>query len=838
MHAWQRERKALKPDSKCAVDADAPGHTHRRLVLVAAAVFVAGAVLATHWPVLSAQALSFDDGQFLTDNPLVRNPSWTSAGRFFGEVLEPSTVDGYYLPLSMVSLMLDYAAGGRPENLRPFHRTSLALHVANTVLIMVLLYSLFGQAVPAALVSLLFGVHPLTVEPVAWIGERKTLLAAFFALWCMILFVRYARRGGRTWLLAALVMYLLAVMSKPTAVPLVVLLLLIDHWPLRRLTLRTTIEKAPFFLLAGISAIITWISHSQTAGIQVPGQDSPLRVPLTMCHLIVFYLHKIVWPAHLTSAYPLPEPLSMSNPTVVLGVIGTVILVVLLVLSLRWTRALLTGWLIFLVAILPTLGLVQYSWVTASDKYVYLPSIGVLLILAWLMRWVWSVGAGASRPVVRRGGVLLLIVLLAAAETLGTQHYLRRWQDTEGLFRHMIRFAPRALMPHYDLAHCLQSQGRLAEAKEEYGTALRINPFHADSHNNLGLVLSREGQVEDAVLHYEQALRANPDYAAVLVNLGNALVLVDRLDEAMVHHNKARGIAPNDPRTHNALGSTLFRRSKLDQAVGSFREALRLDVQYAEAYKNLGQALAAQEDLEGAMESYQQALELDPRDADVLNNYGVVLFRTGDVEGAIAAYRRALRVNPGHEDSIGNLTGVLLRLGKIDQATREAQAFVATNPRQSRVWNNLGDLLFEQEKLIEAADAYRAAVQGDPDNAEAHANLGVTLAMRGKFADAVREYRVVLRLHPRDASTHNNLGAALMELGQLEESVAHFRTAVQLKPDYAAAHYNLGCALAALGRSVEAGEAFRAALRIDPSDRTAREQLEAIEASQRKNASE
>src|SRR5262245_24130342 len=159
----------------------APGAMRPWLQLGLALMLVGSLVAAVHWPVLGSQAQSLDDPMFVTFNPLVTNPGWTSVGRFFGEVLHPSSVAGYYLPLSMTSLMLDYAAGGRPDDLRVFHRTNLALHVLNTLLLVLILYRLFGALVPAALASLLFGLHPLTVEPTAWVGERKTLLATCFA---------------------------------------------------------------------------------------------------------------------------------------------------------------------------------------------------------------------------------------------------------------------------------------------------------------------------------------------------------------------------------------------------------------------------------------------------------------------------------------------------------------------------------------------------------------------------------------------------------------------------------------------------------------------------------
>jgi hypothetical protein len=215
-----------------------PSKTVLLAILIAC---VCTAVIAVHWPALSAQALSFDDNEYLADNTLVKSPSWLSAWKFLSQVLEPSTVRGYYQPLAMISLMFDYSLGGRVENLLPFHRTSLALHAANTALIIVLLYLLFGNVWIAAAVGLLFGLHPMTVETIPWVGERKTLLAAFFALWSFIFYLRYthARKAGAkiqspvnrsTWgfYIACLFFYLLALMSKPTSTPLPFLMLLLD----------------------------------------------------------------------------------------------------------------------------------------------------------------------------------------------------------------------------------------------------------------------------------------------------------------------------------------------------------------------------------------------------------------------------------------------------------------------------------------------------------------------------------------------------------------------------------------------------------------------------------
>ena len=293
------------------------------LLGLAAAVVVVVAI--TFWPVLDAQAISLDDHQFLVRNPLVQNPSWASVQRFFAEVRKPTTVQGYYLPLSMTSLMLDYARGGRPDHLLPFHQTALALHLLNTLLVILLLYLLFGQVGAAALIGLLFGVHPLMVEPLAWVGERKTLLAATFAFASIVLYVAHARRPRRCAYVLSLLAYVAALLSKPTAVPLPAMLLLIDYWPLRRLSPRGLLRLAPFFVLGGLFAIVTISSHSATASIQIGGA-APAAWPLLLCYLLPFYLAKIVWPAGLTSVYAAPDPLSIFNPIILVSTIANLLL--------------------------------------------------------------------------------------------------------------------------------------------------------------------------------------------------------------------------------------------------------------------------------------------------------------------------------------------------------------------------------------------------------------------------------------------------------------------------------------------------------------------------------
>jgi Flp pilus assembly protein TadD len=517
--------------------------TNGRIGLLACLiVIVCAAVVATHWSALSAEAMMFDDEQYLSMNPLVQNPSWASVRQFLTEVLEPSTVEGYYQPLTMISLMVDYALGGRDDNLMPFHRTSIALHAANTALVIVLLYLLFGQAWIAAGVGLLFGLHPMTVETISWVGERKTLLAAFFTLWCLILYVRFVRRNKQWTYIICLLMYVLALMSKPTSIMLPVLMLVLDYWPLGRWKKEAIEEKMLFFVVGGIFAVITFVSQRRTAIAVVPGLQSLNGILLTLCHNIIFYLYKIVWPANLSPYYPYPEPLGLSKPMVLAGVIGTCILAHLLVTTLRWTRGVLAGWLFFFLAILPTMGVIRFSIVIAANKFAYLPSTGLLMIVVLLLGWFCR-GVG-KMIMVRRITAVIAVVILAGAEAVATRRHLAHWHSTAGLYEYMLALAPNAAPLHVGLGLALEKRGSRDEAISHYRRALELKSDYAIAHNNLGNALLAEGELDEAIRHYRWVLQSSPDQPEAYNNLGFALAKKGRFEDAISYYKKALEIEP------------------------------------------------------------------------------------------------------------------------------------------------------------------------------------------------------------------------------------------------------------------------------------------------------
>jgi len=641
----------------------------------------------THWPALSARAMSFDDNMYLTENQLVRNPGLTSARRFLTEILEPSSVRGYYQPLTMISLMADCAAGAGPENLMPIHRTSLIFHAANTALIIVLLYILFGRPVIAAAVGLLFGVHPLTVELVAWVSDRKDLLATFFTLWCFIFYVFYARKQRLRFLAGSFAMYVLALMSKPTSVPVPILLLVMDFWPLRRLRWKVLPEKLPFFAAAGVFAVVTVISQARTALVVMPGEAGYdfARLPLIICHNTIFYLHKIIRPVNLSLFYPFPEPFGFYSPLVLAGVIGSLILAGLLVLSLRWTKVAVVGWLFFIIAILPTMNLIKFTKVIAADRYVYFPSLGLLMLLAAFLIWLFD-RAAVKRRDVTAVIVFCVVIILACGEAAATRRYLFYWADSAGFFRHLLTIAPDAPQVHKALAYILarrvvaaQPRANPDEAVAHYKKALELRPNDLQAMNNLGDLLMFLGRFDDAVGYFHQALQLNPDYLPARNNLSNALQLQGKTGEAVENYLYALKLAPDSADIHYNLANALYSIGKTADAVKHYKLALKTEPDDVSARCNLADTLRGQGKIDGAIEQYRLALQIEPDNVAALNGLAWVLvdnqqLKPDDPGNAVALAGRAAELTAYENPVILNtLARAYAADGQLDMAKRTAQ---------------------------------------------------------------------------------------------------------------------------------------------------------------------
>ena len=616
---------------------------------LAVVVVIVGLV---HAPALTAKAVCYDDLRHVRRNPLVQNPSLSSARKIFAEVLEPST-GGYYKPLSIFTLMLDRARADGPDDVAPFRYTSWGLHLANTVLIGLLLYVLFGRPIPAVLIALLFGVHPLTVESIPWMAERKNLLAAFFSLTALLVYCRYVRRPGGGWYAAVTGLLILALLSKPTATPLPVLLLVLDYWPLRRLSRKTVLEKIPWLVIAAGFAVITMISQSASATFETPDEQTAGPLPLAIVHNLGFYLLKIVYPHPLSAHYPIPEPFALTNAAVFGRVVAALVVIAGVLVSWRRARALVAGFAFFVIAILPTLGVIGFTHVLVADRFVYLPAVGLCLIGAWALGGLWSRPLKRGSLSVRRAAIVVVMVALAGGCSLVTRQYLTVWQNGESFYRHMLVLAPDVGLLHRGLDAALRQQGgidqELGRLEQQCRDQLAARPADPALYNQLANVLMRQQRLDEAKHHFEQVIRYAPDHLAAHLNLG-AILLGQRDFAAAINHLQ-RALQLDPPPSdaaylHNNLGVAFLEQGQVDQAIEHFEQALAFDSKYEMAHGNLANALVKKDRLDEAAEHYRRSLQLKPRQAATRVNLARVLARQGQRDQAVEHYQEALAIQP------------------------------------------------------------------------------------------------------------------------------------------------------------------------------------------------
>jgi tetratricopeptide (TPR) repeat protein len=672
---------------------------------IALALFLA--TVALYAPVGRFDFTNFDDPEYVTRNIHVRGgvtPQGLKWALTSGEAAN-------WFPVTRLSHMLDGQLFGLRSGLH--HLTSVCWHALAAVLLFAFLARATHARWPSAWVAFLFALHPLHVESVAWVAERKDVLCAsfwFLALWA---YVRYAERPGRGRYLLVLLLFCLGLMAKPMIVTLPFLLLLLDAWPLRRISRAAVLEKIPFFALAGGSAIATYlVQHASGAVKEVARLPVGLRIENAVVSCAIYCL-KMVWPAGLAVFYPYPS--SFAWWIVAAAGLAVAIITVLALRSFRSAPYLATGWIWYLVTLAPVIGLVQVGAQARADRYMYVPMVGLAIMLAWgaadlARRW-----AAAARPI---AAAAIATCLAAAALSAGQ---IGHWRNSETLFQHALDVTTENYLAEHNLGSHLLDTGRLSEATTHLEAALRIRPDSAEARSDLASALARTpGRLPEAIAEYQAAIR----------------------------------LLPNSAILHNNLGAALAQfPERLPEAIREYRAALRIDPDYAEAHNNLASALAQTPDgLPEATAEYQAALRVNPDYAEAHHNLGLTLAGIpGRLADAIAEYQAALSIRPDYAEAHYNLGIAFSKTGgRLPEAAAQFETALRLKPDYAEAHNNLGVTLSQMPgRLSEAIAHFQAALRIQPDYADAHYNLGVALSqIPGRLPEAIAELEAALRLKP------------------------------------------------------------------------------------------
>jgi tetratricopeptide (TPR) repeat protein len=635
---------------------------------------------AVYAPVRHFDFVNFDDPEFVRDNPHVRN-GLTPEGLTWAFT---SGESANWFPVTRLSHLLDAQLFGMRAG--PHHISSVLFHGLAALLLFAFLRRATGVRWPSAFVAFLFAVHPLHVESVAWVAERKDLLCTLFWFLALLAYVRYTERPGAGRYLLVLLPFALGLMAKPMIVTLPFVLLLLDVWPLRRPP--GIWEKIPFFALSAAGAIVTYVvqQHSGAVGVLAAfpfGQ----RVENAVVSYVV-YIAKMLWPTRLAAFYPYPSDIPLWQAGLAAAALAGISILVLR--SFRAYPYLAVGWLWYLGTLAPVIGLVQVGAQARADRYMYVPMVGLSIMLAW----------GVADLVRRRPRARPAAAVLAAAACLCcavlAAAQVQHWRNSESLFEHALAVTGGNYVAHNNLGTALEEiPGRLPEAIAHYQSALRINPDSAEAHNNLGNAWAQlPGRLPEAIAQYEAALRIRPTYAAAHLNLGTVLMRTPgRLPDAIAEYHAAVRLGPNNAEAHNDLGRALAQLpGRLPEAIAEYRAALGADPNYAEAHNNLGNALAQFPGcLPEAIGEYQAALRAKPDYAEAHYNLAVSLGEAGRTPEAIGEYEAALRAKPDYEEAHYNLGVTLAKAGRLPEALAhfDAALRISPNPDVQRLVDRL-----------------------------------------------------------------------------------------------------------------------------------------------------
>ena len=664
----------------------------------------------------------FDDTRYILENPHVQQGISLSSIKW----AFTSTLCSNWHPLTWLSMMLDWMLfGTKPWG---YHLTNLLIHIANTILLLLLLNRLTsrlsskqaGSFWRSSFVAALFALHPLHVESVAWAAERKDVLSTLFAFTAIWAYVRYAEKPNFLRYGLVFLLFALGLMAKPMLVTLPIILLLMDYWPLRRFpapqkprtkhqapsskhqalsTMNLVLEKIPLLALSAGSSFMTYFAQRQGGAVMDLARYSLGARLGNALVSYVRYIGKMFWPGGLAVYYPY-------NPIPTWEIAGACLILAAIsigVFRARKSRPYLAwGWQWYIITLIPVIGIVQVGGQSMADRYTYMPLIGLFAIVAWTIPERWGdgvMGRWGEKLIVPLGMLTLGVLMVCTFLQVGY------WKSDLILFEHAA-----AVTKNNTVALC-----------------------------DVGLMLAREGKLKESFEQLSKALEINPDCFDAHVNIANTLILMGRKDEALDHYRKALEIRPRNPKAMLGMANLLVAREGLDAAIARYDDILQTSPNDADTHYNLGLALHAKGENEEAASHFRGAVEIKPRFAEAYFQLGSILAGQGYLDEAIAQFREAIGIKPDYADAYCSLGRALAGKGQIDEAVENCRKAVQLNPNSAMYHHNLGSALDAKGMTGEAMDEYRQAIRLQPNLASSHNSLAVALYYQGKYAEAWRE---------------------------------------------------------------------------------------------------
>ncbi|MCE9557017.1 MAG: tetratricopeptide repeat protein [Planctomycetes bacterium] len=694
-------------------------------------VWVGSAVVLLATTLLAYQP-AWHGGILWDDEAHITKPELRSASGLWRIWFEPGATQQYY-PLTCSVFWLQYRQW--QDNTLGYHLVNVVLHVTVALLLVAVLQRLGAPG--AWLAGVIFALHPVQVESVAWITELKNVLSGVFYLSAALTYLYFDERRRPMYYAMAAAFFFLALMSKTVTATLPAALLVVFWWKRGRLEWRRDVlPLLPFFLAGLISGLFTaWVEHKFVGAGGSEYEFTFVERGLIAGRVIWFYLSKLCWPTNLMFMYPRWQVSQKVwwqylFPLCVLGLLTA------LWLLRRRTRAPLAAVLFFCGTLFPALGFFNvypFRYSLVADHFQYLASIGIITLFAA------TVARLVGRLRVNQLAMLLIsaAIIIGVASPLGilTRRQCRQYVDVETLYRETLSLNPTCWLFLNNLGNLERNDGRTQEAIQHLRLAVQLKPDLAEAHNNLATPLQATGQVNEAIEHYREALRLKPEIAVTHNNLGTALRTIGKRNEAILEYKEALRLDPELEIAHCNMATILLDLNQAELAAHYAQEAIRIKPDFAEAHFQLGKALQLTGQADRAIRHYLEAVRLDPSDANAYNNLGTVLQTQGRFQEAMRCYGAALRLKPDLGLAYGNLGFALQSTGHTEEAIQYYLQALRLMPNDAQAHDNFGAALADLGQFEEAEAQFRAALAIEPDFAAAKANLEKLEIVRRKRAN-------------------------------------------------------------------------------------------------------
>lgn len=724
-------------------------------------------------PTLSNDFFNLDDPDIIIENNIIKSFNLTN----FKEILSGFTIGSYH-PLTTISFAIEYSIAKLDPRL--YHLDNLILHLINIALVYWLIYLLTKSLPTSFIVSLLFGIHPLHVESVVWISERKDVLFSIFYLSSIISYILLIDTESKKikHYLICLFLFLLSLLSKPAAVTLPIILLLVDYYKKDKIQWVDVHNKIPHFALSFVFGIISIVGARVANAVEANKLYSIFERCFIANFTFITYILKLIYPYKLSILYPYPTKFGgYLNIVFFILPLATIAIITYVIKSLKYTKDYLFGILFYFINIALVLQFFIVGQAFLADRFTYLPSVGIFLIFV-----KGYLDIKKTLKFSRTTTNILLAIFIAYISFLCFKTYNRTklWRESSILWTDTITKYPYLTTPYTNRGAVYEIQGKHELALKDFQRALEINPGNETSYNNIGYVLQMLGDYDGALDAYSKSIESDPTYEKAYSNRGTIYMDQGIHDKALSDFNMAIKLNPFKSRSFNNRGLVLRNMGNIKESIENFTYATKINPDFEKAYFNRGVTFEAIGETQLALNDYTKTIEINPDNINAYIKRGLIFVFTSNPDSAIADFSKALILSP-NDYTIYNFLGVAYGAkGNIDLALSSYKKAKELNPKFAEPYNNIGIIYANSGKLDLALKEYNDAIRINPEIPETYNNRGLLYAHANNFNLALEDFSKAIALNNNYALAYVNRSQTYASLNDFKSAFADIQTAQKL----------------------------------------------------------